>query len=98
MNLYQFLRRIELRTKRIDSFDEYPYCLPAVKRLEGLEFHSKVTFLVGENGTGKSTILEAVAVAYGFNPEGGSKNFNFSTQDSSRYRTLSSDEILCGES
>jgi predicted ATPase len=37
---------------------------------------------VGENGTGKSTLLEAIAVAYGFNPEGGSKNYNFSTYDS----------------
>lgn len=82
MNLYQFLRRIELRTERIDSFTEYPYCLPAVRGLDGLEFHPKVTFFVGENGSGKSTILEAIAVAYGFNPEGGSKNFNFSTQDS----------------
>jgi predicted ATPase len=82
MNLYQFLRRIELRTERIDSFDEYPYCLPAIRSLDSLEFHPKVTFLVGENGTGKSTILEAIAVAYGFNPEGGTKNFNFSTHDS----------------
>jgi len=46
-----------------------------------LEFHDKVTFIVGENGTGKSTILEGIAVAYGFNPEGGTRNFNFSTND-----------------
>ena len=42
-------------------------------------FSSPVTFFVGENGTGKSTLLEAIAVAYGFNPEGGSRNFNFAT-------------------
>ena len=46
-----------------------------------MEFHDKVTFIVGENGTGKSTILEGIAVAYGFNPEGGTRNFNFSTND-----------------
>ena len=58
--------------------------LPVVRRLaeEPLEFHKSVTFLVGENGVGKSTIVEALAVALGFNPEGGTKNFNFSTEDS----------------
>lgn len=44
-----------------------------------LRFTSNVTFFVGENGTGKSTLLEAIAVAYGFNAEGGTRNFNFST-------------------
>ena len=39
-----------------------------------------MTFLVGENGTGKSTLLEAVAVACGFNAEGGTRNFDFSTR------------------
>lgn len=43
-----------------------------------LAFSHPVTFLVGENGTGKSTLLEAIAVAYGFNAEGGSRNFSFS--------------------
>ncbi|MCI8849567.1 MAG: AAA family ATPase [Oscillibacter sp.] len=45
-----------------------------------LEFDRPVTFLVGENGIGKSTLLEAVAVACGFNPEGGTRNFSFSTR------------------
>ena len=56
--------------------------LPIIKflsREKKLSFSSNVTFFVGENGTGKSTLLEAIAVAYGFNAEGGSKNFNFST-------------------
>jgi predicted ATPase len=39
-----------------------------------------VTFLAGDNGTGKSTLIEAIAVAAGFNPEGGSTNFRFSTR------------------
>lgn len=77
----QYLRCIELCRERIQSFSEYPYCLPAIKDLSILEFHKKVTFIVGENGTGKSTILEGIAVAYGFNPEGGTRNFNFSTND-----------------
>lgn len=58
--------------------------LPAVKHLAEagrLTLTSPVTLLVGENGTGKSTLLEAIAVAFGFNPEGGSRNFCFSTND-----------------
>ena len=47
-----------------------------------LEFRKPVTFFVGENGTGKSTLLEAIAVASGFNPEGGSRDFSFSTKRS----------------
>ena len=62
--------------------DSYLYKLPVVAHLacQGeLRFSKDVTFLVGENGTGKSTLLEAIAVAYGFNAEGGTRNFNFST-------------------
>ncbi len=57
--------------------------LPVIKYLSNntsLNFSSNVTFFVGENGTGKSTLLEAIAVAFGFNAEGGTKNFNFSTK------------------
>jgi predicted ATPase len=75
----QYLRTVELCRKNIDSFSKYPFSLEAVRNLFTLELHPKVTFIVGENGTGKSTILEAVATSYGFNPEGGTKNFNFST-------------------
>lgn len=59
--------------------------LPVIKNLgksEGIKFNSPVTFFVGENGTGKSTLIEGIAVALGFNPEGGSKNFNFFTNNS----------------
>uniref|UniRef100_UPI003F498ABA AAA family ATPase n=1 Tax=Amycolatopsis sp. CA-151526 TaxID=3239921 RepID=UPI003F498ABA len=62
----------------------YPFTLPAVAWLaastQGLELPGGVTFLVGENGTGKSTLIEALAVAAGFNPEGGSQNFRFATR------------------
>lgn len=80
-NYSQYLRTVELRREKIDSFSEYPFSLEAVRNLSTLELHPKVTFIVGENGTGKSTILEAIATAYGFNPEGGTKNFNFSTMN-----------------
>ena len=67
--------------------------LPAVRHLirqGGLSFSKPVTFLAGENGTGKSTLLEAIAIAAGFNPEGGTRNFTFSTRatHSELYRHL----------
>ena len=68
----------------LNKLDENSYLndLPVIKFLSKerqLTFSSNVTFFVGENGTGKSTLLEAIAVAYGFNAEGGSRNFTFST-------------------
>ena len=53
--------------------------IPALKGFDRLDFDSNVTFFAGENGTGKSTLLEGIAVAYGYNPEGGTRNYHFST-------------------
>ncbi len=74
-----YLRDIQLKRDEIEDFNEYPFCIPAVRELDHLEFHSDVTFFVGENGTGKSTLVEAIAVSQGFNPEGGTKQSTFST-------------------
>ena len=60
---------------------EYPYTVPALAGFSGLRFRRPVTFIVGENGMGKSTLLEAIAVKAGFNAEGGSKNFRFATRE-----------------
>ncbi|MCH4886204.1 ATP-binding cassette domain-containing protein [Acidaminobacter sp. JC074] len=76
----QYIREISL--VGVFERDRYPFNLNAVKALDTIKLHPKVTYLVGENGSGKSTLLEAIAVSYGFNPEGGGKNFNFSTEDS----------------
>lgn len=70
-----------------EDIEKYSYLhsIPAVKFLEEgnkLQFRKPVTFFVGENGTGKSTLIEAIAVAFGFNPEGGTMNFSFSTNES----------------
>ena len=67
------------------GYGSYLAAVPAVRHLMRagqLKLEKPVTFFVGENGTGKSTLLEAIAVAYGFNPEGGTRNFRFSTEDS----------------
>ncbi|CAA7601366.1 Putative ABC transporter [Acididesulfobacillus acetoxydans] len=76
----QYIRCIELMREKVPSFAEYPFNLPAIRELRSLPFDPKVTFIVGENGSGKSTILESIAVAYGFNAEGGTRNFNFSSR------------------
>ena len=80
--LTQFAGRVTLMREKVESFDVYPFSLPVVRTLEAIDLHPKMTFLVGENGSGKSTLLEAMAVSFGFNPEGGSRNFNFSTRES----------------
>jgi len=78
----QYVREVKLRRERVSSFDQYPFSLPAVRNLHSLALHPSVTFIVGENGSGKSTLLEAIAVAWGFNPEGGTRNFQFQTRRS----------------
>ena len=78
----QYVSRVSLLRDQVDSFDRYPFCLPAVRSFEWIDPHPKVTFIVGENGSGKSTLLEAIAVSLGFNAEGGGKNFRFGTRRS----------------
>ena len=77
----QFIRQIIIDWNKIETHS-YLRKIPALCGLDRLEFTRPVTFFVGENGSGKSTLLEAIAVAYGFNPEGGTRNYNFSTYDS----------------
>jgi len=78
-----FLQAVLLRADGVPSWRDYPFHLPAVQALRRrpLELAPDVTIFVGENGTGKSTLLEGIAVAWGFNPEGGSRNFQFRTRD-----------------
>lgn len=78
-----YLRGIALNV--FPDGNSYLFDLPVIRHLhtaKHLEFRKPVTFFVGENGTGKSTLLEAIAVASGFNPEGGSRDFSFSTKRS----------------
>lgn len=73
-----------------DSYLNHLPVLKALQEMEELPIRKPVTFLIGENGAGKSTLIEAIAVNMGFNPEGGTVNFNFSTTDthSELYRYL----------
>ncbi|MCF2504282.1 AAA family ATPase [Dyadobacter sp. CY107] len=61
-------------TTEIGNSSEYPFNIPVLANGLDLEFTSNVTFFVGENGSGKSTILEAIAIKCGFNPAGGNQN------------------------
>lgn len=61
---------------------DYPFDIPAIRQVgkKGLDFHEHCTFLVGENGTGKSTILEAVADRMRFSAKGGVRNLGFDAE------------------
>lgn len=63
----------------------YPFSLNIIKNLKEISFPTQVTFFVGENGTGKSTLLEAIACHAGFGAEGGSKNIAFKTSQDDVY-------------
>lgn len=80
--MMNYVKRIRLR----EEPNKYSYLhkIPAIRHLiqtKIMDFNAPVTFFVGENGTGKSTFLEAIAVSMGFNAEGGSRDFSFSTRD-----------------
>lgn len=81
MNSNLFVTKISLDKDKIDDFNIYPFNIDVVKNFNELKINSPVTFLVGENGIGKSTFIEAVAIALGLNAEGGSQNFNFHTME-----------------
>jgi predicted ATPase len=74
---HPILDKITLKVLDVPSFDRYPFSIDIIKNMHELYFSTKVTFFVGENGTGKSTLLEAIAVNAGFGVEGGSKNISF---------------------
>jgi len=81
MNSNLFIKKIILERDKIDNFDIYPFNIELINQFNEIEFTKPVTFLVGENGVGKSTFIEALAVGVGLNPEGGTQNFNFSTKN-----------------
>lgn len=82
MNFKPYLQSVQILREKVPDYNSYPFSLPIIRNLEKIDFHPDVTFLVGENGSGKSTLIEAIAVLLKFNPEGGTKNFRFTTQSS----------------
>jgi len=76
-----FIQSITIDWNRI-SDDSYLRWIEVLNNMQSLQLNKPITIFTGENGSGKSTLIEAIAVAYGFNPEGGTKNYSFSTYDS----------------
>src|SRR5713226_4935849 len=70
-----YLRRIWLDPSRIEDRAAYPFCLPFLHDDFELSFDQSITIIVGENGTGKSTLLEGIAVLAGFDDAGGGKGY-----------------------
>lgn len=76
-----YLREVSLLREQVPSLAKFPFSIPAIHSLKSIELTSGVTFFLGENGMGKSTLLEGIASAWGFNPEGGSRNLHFATRE-----------------
>ena len=79
------LDKVKINFDSSIDFNKFPFSLNIIKKLKTIEFPTQVTFIIGENGTGKSTILEAIAGKTGFGPEGGSMNMNFKTAEEGTY-------------
>ncbi len=83
MNNNLMISKIELNRDEIKDFKKYPFNIEIIKNFKKLEFKKNVTFLIGENGIGKSTFIEAIAIYLGLPSEGGTQNFMFSTNNTS---------------
>jgi predicted ATPase len=70
-----YLKRVWLEASRITNRESYPFCLPLLRDDFELSFDRAITIIVGENGTGKSTLLEGIAVLAGYDEAGGGKGY-----------------------
>ena len=70
-----YLRRLWLDPERVTDPTAYPFCLPFLRQEFELSFDKPITIIVGENGTGKSTLLEGIAVLAGYDEAGGGKGY-----------------------
>ena len=76
-----FIKGITYDKENVPNNNIYPFNIEAIKNLDSIKLNKNVTFFIGENGVGKSTFIEAIAVALKLNPEGGTQNFSFKTKD-----------------
>ena len=83
-----FIDTIKLDKDKIDDFNKYPFNIKCIKNFSNIRLNKSVTFLIGENGVGKSTFIEALAITQGLNPEGGTQNFQFKTKDTHSKESL----------
>src|SRR5580704_4018442 len=70
-----YLKRVWLDQSRVPDAAAYPFCLPFLNNGFELDFDHAITVIVGENGTGKSTLLEGIAALAGYDEAGGGKGY-----------------------
>jgi predicted ATPase len=70
-----YLRRIRLDRSLVPDAAAYPFCLPLFQKEFELGFDHAITIMVGENGTGKSTLLEGIGSLAGYDDAGGGKGY-----------------------
>ena len=78
------LKKLTLLRNRVKDWQTYPFSVPPIRDLKEVVLRSRICFFAGENGTGKSTLLEAIAAHYGFGPEGGNRNFRNDSTEANR--------------
>lgn len=78
-----YLKRISLNWGQVENKNDYPFNIPAILNLDSLSLDHNVVFIVGENGTGKSTLLEAIAYQCGFGIGGGGRSNDIGLSDES---------------
>jgi predicted ATPase len=76
------LKKIALLRDRVSDWKQYPFTIPGIQTIAELDFRSRVCCFAGENGTGKSTLLESIAAHYGFGAEGGNRNLQRDSTES----------------
>jgi predicted ATPase len=70
-----YLKRVWLDAERVEDQSAYPFCLPFLKDEFSVTFDRPITVIVGENGTGKSTLLEGIAALAGYDEAGGGTGY-----------------------
>ena len=75
-----FVKSVKMNRENIDN-SKYPFNIKCLENFEEMKLDTPITFFYGENGIGKSTLIEAIAINLGLNPEGGSNNMHFSNYD-----------------
>lgn len=85
-----FIKKIVFERDKVSDFSKYPFSIPLLQNFYELEFSTPVTFLIGENGIGKSTLIEAIALHLGLSSESGTENFLYKSKDthSSLYKYI----------
>lgn len=76
-----FIKKIDIDKESIPNKNIYPFNIKVIKNFKTLHLNKRVTFITGENGVGKSTFIEALAVALGLPAEGGTENFRYETKN-----------------